>query len=323
MARVKRDAITSPTLPWPCLKLGMEYEGGWDEPSYIKMNASPNSWRRVGDGSVHVSDPGTAYSGEYNTMPLSHWNAVVADMIIGYPTFVNETCGFHVHTSWKPGDYSRLAEKRFWEHFCAFWAAVEAAPPKSWTTEDKKRFSLRLAGKSTRGREDSFCRKEFIPEAQIPIKGKGGNRYTQLNYCFGAHGTIECRLLPKFESLQGALDAVTLLMQCFGDYLATPDVEGEAVEYSMPEIDVSKPDVTDFRREVLISDVPEVVQYHSRITITTDETKYHSQADIHPDAMRRAPKGSIKMLDLGSQSPRALRDRVAAYLSRLQSGETE
>jgi hypothetical protein len=132
-----------------------------------------------------------------------------------YPAAVNETCGMHVHTSFKSiKHYNNLMEEEFYlfflenmNKFIKTYEGFEQYPI------DKERFKSRLNG------ENRFTTKVFIPDYQCK-KFKGNYyRYTQLNFSYKVHNTIECRLFPMFIRVETALDAVKVLIKTYCDYL--------------------------------------------------------------------------------------------------------
>lgn len=335
MARVTRDVTeVVETAPWPCLKLGMEFEGCWgndlvpgSRDRYAREVSGSREFVMHGDGSVQTASGGNwVYRGEWVTQPLTSWDGVLGAIDRGYPDGIDDSCGFHIHTSWTVDAYSRLADKAFWEHFRAFWARVLNDPPTSFNNEDKRRLRLRYDGNN-----NHFCRVEFTPWEQMK---RNGDRYTQLNYCWSKHKTIECRMLPKFESLSAAKDAVRLLLECYHTFLSADTGEQE-IAVSEPTVDLSVP-ITGTVEELVavhveerlvVRDVVDVVETAETMRVdmddTVDTTALSDSVDIHQDYLKRAPAGSFKMLELGSQEPRAVRDRVRAYLKKLGAEEPE
>jgi len=190
-------------------KIGVECEGGWDEPPYDL----------VGDGSVYVD----VASPPLYIEDLCKW------IETNIPDKVNKSCGTHVHISTrKVKDYMRLMEKEFFDYFINSMTA--------WGNEMKlpsgHLFWNRLEG------GNQYCHKKFDPEGQVNQKGKAGNRYTQLNFCYGLHGTLECRLFPGFDDAQLCINAVKAFVNCVESFLRdTPDKLNleEEIELAIPE----------------------------------------------------------------------------------------
>lgn len=122
-----------------------------------------------------------------------------------YPQHVNDTCGLHVHMSFKSVlHYQRLMTPAFmWSivNYVRKWAETEGLPKTHpiWP---------RLEGKSR------YCKLQFHADLQSQQRAKDhdqqrpGNRYTAINYCFSVHQTIECRLLPMMEGADLGIRAV-------------------------------------------------------------------------------------------------------------------
>jgi hypothetical protein len=129
---------------------------------------------------------------------ISNW------LKVNYPQHVHKSCGFHIHMSFRKAlHYERLMVPEYQETILAYlskWAKDEGIPQKHHIWE-------RLTGKNT------FCKKEFFADAQVvPINKNynhtGASRYTAINYCYGQHGTIECRVLPMLNTAEQADRAV-------------------------------------------------------------------------------------------------------------------
>lgn len=175
--------------------LGVELEGGWDN--------CPRNFQD--DGSVECAGDttGECISDPQKLPSLLKW------IPQHYPDYTNDTCGFHVHTSYNEmRDYETLMERKFYDFFLARFAKWGKSYPIRNTA-----FWARLEGKNT------YCRKVFEPLKQAFISYKGVNRYTHLNYCWGLHGTLECRLFPMFKSSKTAQAAVCELVDLIETYL--------------------------------------------------------------------------------------------------------
>ena len=123
-----------------------------------------------------------------------------------YPSHVNESCGLHVHMSFKRAlHYSMLMVPEYPQTiitYLAKWALEEKLSEKHPIWD-------RLRGKS------SYCKLDFFPDDQAhnPRKvydhGMKGHRYTVINYCHAkTGGTLECRLLPMMDTADQGIRAV-------------------------------------------------------------------------------------------------------------------
>ncbi len=186
-------------------KIGIELEGGWD----TVINGI------YSDLSVKVNAP---VKGEICSPPLS-LEEIKEWLRTRVPKYIDQTCGVHVHVSFKNkvSNFLTLMDPKFYEFFKAKMA--------KWAAEDVKLRATHEFWKRFRG-ENRFCRDVFQPEKQISISHKGvldleghDYRYTQLNYCFSMHGTIECRLLPGFTDYDTTVSAIEALINCYEAYL--------------------------------------------------------------------------------------------------------
>lgn len=179
-------------------RIGIELEGGWDK---TPVGLFP-------DHSVKVKAP---VVGEIASQPgtleeLEDW------IHKNYPKYIDNSCGVHIHVSFKDkvNNFLVLMEPKFYDYFKPFmesWAKNEKLPADHafWT---------RFKGLN------KFCKDEFKPEAQILINNKGTDvRYTQLNYCFAMHGTIENRLFPAFKEPETIVSAMNATVLCYESYL--------------------------------------------------------------------------------------------------------
>lgn len=172
-------------------KVGVELEGGWNESPSFTIHS---------DGSVHC---GGEYKGEAHTIPKSTLKEVFDEIKAKYPDHIDGSCGLHVHVSLPELYYAYLTSKKFWEYFQIRMDTLHEMlllGPKDASTE---RFRGRLDG------GNQYCKKMFDPEKQVRSRDKNGNRYTQVNFCYALHNTLECRLFPMFEHASNAAMCVS------------------------------------------------------------------------------------------------------------------
>ena len=203
---------------------GFEIEGGWKPERYRKIREEK---LMKGDGSVRVAsghEPGEINSPVYKDFKMA-WEF----MRDYYPDTVNETCGFHVHISVKDSDYVRLMEKSFHEAFLKWSEGIE----KKYNKIIPATFKSRKAG------ENKYCRTLFIPEQQA--RGTG-DRYTQLNFCYTTHKTLENRMLPGCPKAETAFFLMTQYLLMVENFLKkTPNkMNAITVEIKEPEIGEEK-----------------------------------------------------------------------------------
>ena len=212
-----RSLRLKPQVPleplWPpryIHKVGVELEGGWLDDS------QPQGMH--GDGSVTVVAPWVGEISSPAMLPheLPPWIAK------NYCDIINASCGFHIHVSTRHhGDYARLMQ----EEFSTFLLSqFEAWGNKLKRLREYQPFWQRLAG------ENDFCQKTFIPEQQWHARSRSYERYTQLNYCHGVHGTLELRLLPMFPDVRDAISATKLFLSCANGYIAHSRLANKLVQ---------------------------------------------------------------------------------------------
>jgi hypothetical protein len=170
-----------------------------------------------------VTGPAPSYVGEIPSPPLKldHWEAWLRSH---YPPFVNDTCGMHVHQSYDTSlTYQRLMTPQYpktvLEEFKK-WAKEKGYP-------EKHPLMLRLYGEGKAGTPSEFCQPIFQADEQARRTEKRynhfepGHRYTVMNYCWGMGNrqTIECRLLPMFEEVNVAIEAILKLLAITNSFL--------------------------------------------------------------------------------------------------------
>ena len=111
-----------------------------------------------------------------------------------YPDFTDKTCGLHVHMSFEDlKHYNRLMTPEYpitMRTYLKKWAVEEHLP-------DDHPIWDRVNG------NNMYCSSKFWPDKQVGKKKSydhgEGDRYTDINYCWKEHKTIECRILPMMS----------------------------------------------------------------------------------------------------------------------------
>lgn len=205
------------------IRAGVELEGGWNRSRRALEPIFGRKGHIKGDGSVSVNASG--HIGEFSTRPYRDVNALWATVNQAYPDAVNDTCGMHVHTSWTLGDYVKLADKRFHPFFREKMRLFAESLPNG---RAKRALQARLAG------SNHFCQVNQDTDGERHLKQEPVDRYRQLNYCWYRHNTLECRLLPMFDTKEGAVAAIKKLLNIYEEWLNNygdlPDAEPKAIE---------------------------------------------------------------------------------------------
>lgn len=205
--------------------VGVELEGGWKiaPPSKVHSDISVHVEDQVGD--VPYQAAGEVSSEPMNLEKLSEW------VYKNYPDYMNSSCGLHVHVSLKSNtDYIKLMSRDFQSYFLK---KMEEWGKKTGLS-DRHLFWARLLG------YNNFCRKQHRPDEQILLAQKQDRdeRYTQINYCYKMHKTIECRLFPMFKYSRVAMSAILAFIDCVESYL---DEHREVEEFKPITIEIDKP----------------------------------------------------------------------------------
>lgn len=204
-------------------RIGIELEGGWHK-------LRPGT-RLTHDGSVQLSVEQqlmcAANGGGIGELPsppldMGSWVPWIKTF---YPHEVNASCGMHVHLSFQTAlTYQRLMSP-------AYPATIIAYVTK-WAKERKldKEHPIwpRLNGQS------QYCQHRFWADDQVNRskdhdRHRPGNRYTVVNYCYSAHSTLECRLLPMMSDVDGAIDAIQNVLNITNAFLVATKGREEKV----------------------------------------------------------------------------------------------
>ena len=221
--------------------VGIEFEGGWAK--WIHPDGKAAKYGELGiitkrkrcpkslkdDGSVNIGAPEAAWKGEIASKPLQIRN-IRAWITRNRPEVVHKSCGTHVHISVKnASEYTKLTDKSFETEYLskmAKWGSKNNVPKES-------EFWIRLQGKN------SYCKKEHTPETQIHARNRGGDRYTQINYCYGLWKTVEFRMLPAFDNPWLTTDSILETCRIVESFLeAAPKLKEQwDEEHPLEEID--------------------------------------------------------------------------------------
>jgi hypothetical protein len=196
------------------IRAGVELEGAWNTNRDALVRRASRRGTVKGDGSVHVQPTVRGgHQGEFSTRPYKTQDSLEQCVTDMYPDVVNDSCGMHVHTSWTLGDYVRLADPAFppffREKMRGYAEALSTGPDDG---RDRDALLRRLNG------GNDYCRPNDTNDGYAALTGNG-QRYRQINYSWFAHKTIECRLLPMFDSVDRALDAIRFLFSVYEEYL--------------------------------------------------------------------------------------------------------
>lgn len=197
-------------------RVGIELEGAW--------KSARRDIRMIHDGSVtdfsgSVMD--NCRTGEVVSEPFLYWSDLVAFIQSKYPDHINRTCGLHVHMSTPTiGAYEALMNQRYNDFLMKsllLWGKKNKVQPNH-------SFWRRMSG------TEYYCRGIFRPDEQVILNSKGSPRYSQVNYCYGLHRTMEVRVLPMFKQKNLAISAIYHILRCTQKYLTLPNAFKNDIE---------------------------------------------------------------------------------------------
>jgi len=190
--------------------IGIELEGGW------KHGGFPKGERFEKDASVFhdrtksqrmmVKSLKISHIGELPSSPMMPV-AMAGWMKRCYPHMVDESCGLHIHMSFHTKKhYSLLMVPEFQKTIIVYM--------KDWAIAEKLAESHPIWERLNGANE--FCNHEFHADLQVVETKKDydhfrkGNRYTAVAYRGGK--TIECRVLPMFDTMEQGVRALKRVM---------------------------------------------------------------------------------------------------------------
>lgn len=205
-------------------RIGIELEGAWNKNDYL-----PDLTK---DYSVKFPElsPDTYYTGEAVSPALRVYE-VKKWVEKCVPTLINDTCGLHVHVSLKNlADYSKLMSPDFERHFFSKMSDFGA----KMKYQSNHLYWDRLKG------SNPFCARDFKPEEQVLRTDKRGPRYSQLNFCYSLHRTIECRLFPATTDVGEIMSCVNAFVESIESYLELPEIKNKELDktYEITENDL-------------------------------------------------------------------------------------
>ena len=131
-----------------------------------------------------------------------------------YPTYVNHTCGFHVHASLINRRLMSVLMDRHFHDYLKIQAKVWG---KNMRCKNEQ-FWSRLEG------ENTFCHDYYRGFEQImATEHYHDDRYTFVNYCFNRHGTVEVRVAPAFKQHKMASLWIKFVYDTINKFLSQMD----------------------------------------------------------------------------------------------------
>lgn len=224
--------------------LGVELEGAWTQERALQAGSLLNVVR---DSSVSGFDPDKyALIGE-SPSPRLTLAELPSYMERVYPSAVNATCGMHVHMSFSSVmEYQHLMREEVQEEVIErfkLWATRQGLP-EDRESDDEHPIWPRLRG------ENDYCQHKFFADLQVLNSRKDydrsrpGHRYTVLNFAYARPSrTIECRLLPMFDTWNLALAAIqhlVAIVNCSLKHFAPIPEEIIIAEYIPSELTIQE-----------------------------------------------------------------------------------
>lgn len=188
--------------------IGIELEGGFDWPDREETEDATY----MEDGSVYMDRSGQdddLWVGECISTPIRTWTELASWVKEYFPTLVNETCGTHMHISFKSmSDACRLADSRV-------WVRRMNSNLMAWAEEEGDRQEEEWIKERCNG-YNRYCGGGWSPREQLTqcVGDRYADiRYTQVNWhSWHRHGTMEVRVLPGFKSASRCLSAMEIVL---------------------------------------------------------------------------------------------------------------
>jgi hypothetical protein len=199
---------------------GFEIEGGFESwhKGYDSETEEPNNDYFKHDGSVECLEgiAGEIASPRFRVDRMENFRRFAIDNM---PIEANSTAGMHVHISFNTQEaYARCMDIEFWNAFKTEVQNFFLEKEGKFDDDVIQRFWARFENEST------YCKSEFCPEYQSNSVwnryfDSHNGRYTQLNYPFGQHQTIECRLFPSTIEAHELIEMVEFFINFTNKYL--------------------------------------------------------------------------------------------------------
>lgn len=190
---------------------------------------------------------GIKYVGEA-VSPALTYEELIQWIMTNSPDVVNNTCGLHVHVSFKSvTDYVKLMTPQFYDYFLKYmeeWGNKMGFPKghEFWKrlNGDNKyccKQGKKCVHKNYHGEEHYT---NHTPEEQVKAKNWSASRYCQLNFCFLKHGTVENRLFPGFKDPRMIIAALDATLQCYESYLENLSEEEDRISIRISSAEIKK-----------------------------------------------------------------------------------
>lgn len=222
--------------------VGLEIEGCWAKPrNDLVPDNSMRDFEFKKPYFIDAHGDKRILFGELISVPFKSLDKVISFLDNNWIDETGSKCGYHVHISFKDySHYCHCMSETFYNNFLNAMSDWGRKYPC-----DDKRFWERLEDRN------KFCRRNFIPDTQVAITKKvvsDPRRYCILNFCWGMHKTLECRLFPTFFDVEMAKSATIAFLEFIEDYLGSHsfnpifkvnggldlDDENQSFEYKFP-----------------------------------------------------------------------------------------
>lgn len=272
---------------WKYINLvGFELEGAWHKPRRDLVKDGSINTSGFPEAIALCSEYGWDYNhliGELVSKPFSSLKELNQFLEKNY---IDEThsCGsLHIHVSFKnialygqlmTPEFNKFFQKRMRE-----WG-------KEWPCSNRE-FWNRLEG------GNRYCSRDYRADKQVKSTTKGYHRYTQLNYCWSFHKTLECRLLPAFQQVRTAKGAIEAYLNCIEEFLEKnpPTIDKEIRSVETEEMDLIE-EKEEFIPEnaVLVEEFkPKLFNFFSYETPKTP-TKFFEQKEVVKEKKNKVKK---------------------------------
>lgn len=213
--------------------VGVELEGAWNATSRVGLirDGSLDPWmRRLQTEAAALGKQCPYVFGELPSPPTPP-SEIEAWMLKYYPAKVDETCGLHVHMSFKTSfSYQRLA--------CDTFPPTMLEYLKRWA--EKEGFAKthhiwpRLEGKSRYCQPKFFADQQMVTRVKDHDQQRDGCRYTAVGFPYSRTGTIEVRVLPMMETVEQGVRAVQHVLAITNAFLTSSPLEAKRQSSRVP-----------------------------------------------------------------------------------------
>lgn len=177
-------------------------------------------WRETSDGSISSHNGYAVEFVQKRLFRTRQRTKKALEEIYPHISEVNKSMGLHIHISVKNDDmYMDFASIRFFKYFVD---KLENSPLYEKYYELKRR--MEDNNKYACSAICDYDETKLI-QWQITADDKKSVRYHAVNFCYSLHGTIEFRIFPAMEKVEGVTECINFVLDTMKSYIAEGKIQ--------------------------------------------------------------------------------------------------